>query len=283
MCMPGRQTNELSQPLPFHPFYTSTLLGYLLAICVLQPDSCTSNSMRSADDSSKSKSCGIFGFSPKFLQIFTHRYWVLIVLSLGFFCQQLIANGFPSTIYRTLEIRFKLNSKQIGLISSCYEISHTAISIFLIHLLQKYSKPLSIGIGLVISSIGAIVFAMPHFLTEPYDPSNSGVSSCVANCSDNAEASLVFNAFQGNSFYYVLFIVGMLTVGAGSVPMLSFVPTYLDENIGAKEVPTYHAMFFSLGILGPVFGFLGGGALLKVHTDYSAFKIFCPDPKFGHF
>ena len=30
----------------------------------------------------------------------------------------------------------------------------------------------------------------------------------------------------------------------------------------------YHSIYFSLGILGPAIGFLGGGALLKVHTDY---------------
>jgi sodium-independent organic anion transporter len=234
---------------------------------------------RNNSESSKSRSCGICGFSPKFLQVFTHRYWVLIILSLAFIFQQSISNGFPSTIYRTLEIRFKLNSKQIGLISSCYEIADTAISIFLIHLLQKYSKPLSIGIGLIICSIGAIVFVMPHFLTEPYDPNSAG-SSCVTNCSDITEPSPGFTGLQGNSLHYALFLIGMLIIGAGSVPMHSFVPTYLDENIGAKEVPTYHAVFFSLGILGPAFGFLGGGALLKVHTDYDRVDESLMDPDF---
>ena len=58
------------------------------------------------------RKCGICNFNPKFLQIFTHRYWVLIILSLAFIFQQSISNGFPSTIYRTLEIRFNLNQCQ---------------------------------------------------------------------------------------------------------------------------------------------------------------------------
>jgi organic anion transporter 4A len=122
----------------------------------------------------------------------------------------------------------------------------------LIHLLQKYSKPLSIGIGLIICSIGAIVFVMPHFLIEPYDPSNAG-SSCIANCSDVTEITPGFTGLTGNSLHYALFLIGMLIIGAGSVPMHSFVPTYLDENIGAKEVPTYHAVFFQFRNFGPGF------------------------------
>ena len=130
-----------------------------------------------------------------------------------------------------------------------------------------------IGIGLIICSIGAIVFVMPHFLVDPYDPTSAKNASCIENCADLEKSGFMIN----NSLHYSLFLIGMLIIGAGSVPMHSFVPTYLDENITPKEVPTYHALFFSFGILGPAIGFLGGGALLKLHTDYHRVDNFDPN------
>ena len=63
-------------------------------------------------------------------------------------------------------------------------------------------------------------------------------------------------------------MIGLLLIGAGSVPTHSFVPTYIDENLPKNDVPMYHAIFFGAGIIGPALGFLLGGELLKKHTDF---------------
>lgn len=107
-------------------------------------------------------------FQPNFLQILAHRYSILIFLSIAFVLQQAISNGFPSVIYRTLEIRFQLTSVESGILSTCYEISDTVIGIFVIHWIQKWHKPQCIGFGLFFAGIGSVIFCLPHFISAPY-------------------------------------------------------------------------------------------------------------------
>lgn len=203
----------------------------------------------------------------------THRYYVLSVLCITFIFHQAICNGFPSVIYRTLETAYGLSSWQVGIVSSSYEIADTVVCVFVIHIISKYSKPVSTGIGLIFAALGGMIFCIPQLLSEVYNPGEEAMASqCTLggesiegqDCTDNSK----MYGFNKADLNYGLFVLGMLIVGAGSVPMHSFVPTYIDENVDAKEVPMYHSIWLSLGILGPAIGFIGGGALLKIPTDF---------------
>ena len=44
--------------------------------------------------------------------------------------------------------------------------------------------------------------------------------------------------------------------------------TYFDENVAKNEVPMYHSVWFAVGIIGPVLGFVFGGISLNTHTDF---------------
>ena len=157
---------------------------------------------------------GILCCVSNWLQIFNHRYWVLAIFSISFLFQQTLCNGFPSVIYRTLEIRFQLNSWHVGVISSCYEIADTIISVFVIHWLRNKSKPVSVGVGLVIAAIGGLVFTLPHFISDNYTIKESSYCLDNANCEQSSNAVPIF-----------LLVLGQLLVGAGSVTTHSFTPT----------------------------------------------------------
>lgn len=90
---------------------------------------------------SLSAQCGLGTYwAPKGMQRFRNRFWVLTVLCAAFILQQSVSNGFPSVVFRTLEIRYGFSSWQIGVLSTCYEIADTVICVFLVHFIANSSN-----------------------------------------------------------------------------------------------------------------------------------------------
>lgn len=56
-------------------------------------------------------------------------------------------------------------------------------------------------------------------------------------------------------------------MGAGTTPLYTLGPAYIDENVHPKSSPVYLAVFFSLTLLGPGLGFISGGSLLNIYID----------------
>lgn len=54
----------------------------------------------------------------------------------------------------------------------------------------------------------------------------------------------------GNSFYYVMFILGMVVLGIGSILKYSLGIFYIDENVKVKVVFMYFGIFVVFGIVG---------------------------------
>merc|ERR1712048_893704 len=158
------------------------------------------------------------------------------------------------------------------------------------HIIQNWHKPGCIGFGLIIAGIGAIIFSLPHFLVDSYEIDTARIDAtslsrnmntdtnitiwnkneavCPASLYKECDNSELENKNQ-NKLYITLFMSGLLLVGAGSVPIHAFVPTYIDENIEKERVPFYHSVFFAAGIFGPAFAFVAGGTLLDIHTDFN--------------
>ena len=51
-------------------------------------------------------------------------------------------------------------------------------------------------------------------------------------------------------------------MGAGTTPLYSLVPAYIDENVNPKTSPVYLGIFYAAAITGPGLGFVVGGAIL---------------------
>ena len=57
-------------------------------------------------------------------------------------------------------------------------------------------------------------------------------------------------------------------MGAGTTPLYSLAPAYIDENVHPKASPIYLGIFFAAAIAGPGLGFIASGPILnKVYVD----------------
>lgn len=65
----------------------------------------------------------------------------------------------------------------------------------------------------------------------------------------------------------LIFFMAQLLMGAGTTPLYTLGPAYIDENVHPKSSPVYLAVFFSLTLLGPGLGFISGGSLLNIYID----------------
>lgn len=52
-------------------------------------------------------------------------------------------------------------------------------------------------------------------------------------------------------------------MGAGTTPLYSLAPAYIDENVQPKASPIYLGIFFAAAIAGPGLGFVTGGPILN--------------------
>ena len=137
-------------------------------------------------------------------------------------------------------------------------------------MIRNISKPVSISVGLFIAGVGALIFVIPHFVSDPYEVNLSNscpLSKDPTTCAANSNSNIANNQNTAANYSWMLYL-GLLIVGAGSVPIHSLVPVYLDENIERKNSPMFYSIFLTFGILGPAIGFIVGGIFLSMHTDF---------------
>ena len=131
---------------------------------------------------------------------------------------------------------------------------------------------------LYLLGIGCFLFALPHLLVGPYRPdiirgvsSNSRSQSfCYANTTNttsSVENSQCFSGYGGNWYYLMIFSIAQMIMGAGTIPLFSLGPAYIDENVHPKSCPIYFGVFFAAVLIGPGIGFMAGGLVLSKYVD----------------
>ena len=65
----------------------------------------------------------------------------------------------------------------------------------------------------------------------------------------------------------MIFSIAQMVMGAGTTPLYSLAPAYIDENVHPKSCPVYFGVFFATVAIGPGIGFIAGGALLSIYVD----------------
>lgn len=102
-------------------------------------------------------------------------------------------NGFVNVVITTIEKRFGLKSFQTGLIAGGYDIASFLCLIPVAYLggRKKASKPKWLGLGVLVMGLGALVFAVPHFITDPYKVSTVLPNICHNDESENVSNNLI--------------------------------------------------------------------------------------------
>ena len=118
--------------------------------------------------------------------------------------------------------------------------------------------------------MGCFVFFLPHVLISQYQPvfANSTISlrrveECIISNGNSTSNTCVSEYESGSRFYLFIFCAAQLLMGAGTTPLYSLAPAYIDENVHPKASPIYLGIFFAAAIAGPGLGFVAGGPILN--------------------
>ena len=128
-----------------------------------------------------------------------------------------------------------------------------------------------------LSGVGCFIHALPHVIIGRYQPeADHGASTgqrqlfChvnTTNTTSDLEGSQCLSKYVKNWYYLMIFSVAQMVMGAGTSPLYSLAPAYIDENVHPKSCPVYFGVFFAAAIVGPGLGFLVAGAMLTTYVD----------------
>nr|XP_016929033.1 solute carrier organic anion transporter family member 4A1 [Drosophila suzukii] len=227
-----------------------------------------------ADSDADAQQFGWCGWSPPWLQRFCTAKWALFWLCWGGALQGLIVNGLINVSISTIERRFGLRSRQMGLVASGYDLASFACLVPVTYYggRRGASKPRFIAIGLIVMGMGSLVFLLPNFLVGKYRATIAEANVCEANSnSSQTMTACELNGWgEGESLTWTvwLFLAAQLLHGAGASPLFTLGVTYIDENVSKKMSSVYLGIYYTMATVGPAIGYVFGGQLLLIYTDW---------------
>jgi len=165
------------------------------------------------------------------------RCWLLTFLCVAAVGQSMSVNGLIGVTISTIERRFALSSSQTAWITSAYEIAGIPALLVVGYIGSKIRRPLWIAGGLVVLSLGIVVYVLPHAVAPlyAYDTSTNRTGSvCVpgVGSSQHQSACLAGAAAAAGSDkdkYMSMFIISSILMGVGSVPLFVLGVTFIDD------------------------------------------------------
>jgi len=212
---------------------------------------------------------------PHYLQFMNNTKCFLLFVIVFVLSQGMAVGGLSNVVLSTIEKRFQFSSKEAGFIAASNDISAILLTSFVSFYGGYGNKPKWLGYGALFTGIGCLLFSLPHLLIGRYHPDlNRGMSNnqslplCFANTSlGHASSSTCFSGYGGNWYYLMIFSIAQMIMGAGTTPLYSLAPAFIDENVDPKSCPIYLAVFFGSAIVGPGLGFIVGGGTLSKWVD----------------
>lgn len=238
---------------------------------------------------------GLRKWRPSWMQRFSSRNWMLLWMC--WFCtvQGLLVNGLVPSAITSIERRFQFSSSTIGCIMQFYDFGYVLFCIPVSYFGGRHSKPMVLGIGLLLMSLGSFIFSMPHTISDSYTSTYNADESSFSKCANVNYAGSAFTEIfsnetvhpsiskasaealkscpspenQSGSLRYVfLFCLAHFLHGIGATPLFTLGVSYIDENVGPALSSLYLGIFYAFAIFGPAFGFLMSSSFLRYHTDF---------------
>ncbi|CAG5958046.1 unnamed protein product [Menidia menidia] len=148
------------------------------------------------------------------------------------------------SVLTTLERRFNLQSADVGVIASSFEIGNLALILFVSYFGAKAHRPRLIGCGGIIMALGALLSALPEFLTNQYEigemwRTDEGRDVCT-NSSIGVEREDLLCANKANTnMMYLLLIGAQVLLGIGATPVQPLGVSYIDDHVKKKDSSLY--------------------------------------------
>uniref|UniRef100_A0A673X396 Solute carrier organic anion transporter family member n=1 Tax=Salmo trutta TaxID=8032 RepID=A0A673X396_SALTR len=153
------------------------------------------------------------------------------------------------------------------------KVGNTVLIVFVSYLGSRVHRPRLIGLGGLLMSVSALILALPHFLSQPYEfdsvihdrqdlCSLQGTSNTTEACGKTE-----IKRIADTNNLWMLMAIAQLLFGVGSVPIQPFGISYVDDFAGRGNSPLYIAILFAVSVFGPAFGFLLGSVMLRIYVD----------------
>ncbi|XP_068595270.1 solute carrier organic anion transporter family member 3A1 [Brachionichthys hirsutus] len=193
-------------------------------------------------------------------------------------CALVLAQGtvgaYLVSVLTTLERRFNLQSADVGVIASSFEIGNLALILFVSYFGAKAHRPRLIGCGGIVMALGALLSALPEFLTNQYEITQmwrTDLGRDVCSNTTGEEAQLAEDAVcskkTNTNMMYLLLIGAQVLLGIGATPVQPLGLSYIDDHVKKKDSSLYIGILFSTLVFGPACGFILGSLCTKFYVD----------------
>uniref|UniRef100_A0A671EPC0 Solute carrier organic anion transporter family member n=1 Tax=Rhinolophus ferrumequinum TaxID=59479 RepID=A0A671EPC0_RHIFE len=196
-------------------------------------------------------------------------------------CALMLAQGtvgaYLVSVLTTLERRFNLQSADVGVIASSFEIGNLALILFVSYFGARGHRPRLIGCGGIVMALGALLSALPEFLTHQYKYEAGeirwgaeGRDVCAANGSrgdQGPDPDLICRSRTTTNMMYLLLIGAQVLLGIGATPVQPLGVSYIDDHVRRKDSSLYIGILFTMLVFGPACGFILGSLCTKIYVD----------------
>lgn len=135
----------------------------------------------------------------------------------------------------------------MGVIASSFEIGNLALILFVSYFGAKAHRPRLIGCGGIVMALGALLSALPEFLTHQYEyeagdswHAEDGRDVCSnTSRSENRDSGFKCGNRANTNMMYLLLIGAQVLLGIGATPVQPLGVSYIDDHVHRKDSSLY--------------------------------------------
>nr|XP_034984078.1 solute carrier organic anion transporter family member 1B3-like [Zootoca vivipara] len=201
----------------------------------------------------------------------------LAALAFTYF-SKVFSGAMMKSSFTQMERRFGISSSTAGFMDGGFELGNLLVIAFVSYFGAKFHRPRVIAVGCFIMSLGSFLTAMPHFFMGYYEyetlsrgseNSTSNLSPCLLNQTvpESPGMSVSGCAKEVVSYAWICVLMGNLLRGIGETPITPLGISYLDDFSREEDAPFYIGCLHTIGMIGPMAGFLLGSLLARLYVD----------------